>query len=132
MKVRRPNPLEIGLFSLALLLSVSITLFLYFNLTPWKLESAQSNPGLIRRPAEFRDLNHDGFSEFLEIANNNVSNGSTHYVLFYNHEGAVIDQCNTREFIVPEQIFYGDYTGDGYDECLIFTFKQDSVFYICV
>ncbi len=126
MKVRRPNALYIGLFSLALLLSSIITLALYFKLTPWQMELIQTEGAGYKVPYEFRDLNHDGYSECVHLAND--PDRTVHYLSFYNHQGAIIDQCNTAEPIFPDQIFYGDYSGDGFDECFVFTTKQDSVF----
>ena len=124
----RPNYLRLGIILIALLLSTVITLMLYLRLTPWSLELNEMTGRNFRSPAEFRDLNHDGFSEFFEISNSNTVYRRVYYILFYNYDMATIDQCNTREYINPLNVYYGDYTGDGYDECFIFTAKDDSVF----
>ncbi len=124
----RPNYLRLGIILIALLLSSIITLTLYLRLTPWNMELIKTSDLRYGAPAEFRDLNHDGFSEFLLFANDNRGGRNVHYIVFYNYDLATIDQCNTREYINPENVFYGDYTGDGFDECFVFTAKEDSVF----
>ncbi len=120
----RPNPFPFGAILAALLIALFITLVLYIRMTPRTFTRITGATGSFRTPCGFRDLNHDGFSEFFEIANTS----SGHYILFYNYEMATLDQCNTSEFIKPEQVYFDEYTGDDYDECFVFTAKQDSVF----
>ena len=120
------NQLYLSLFIIALLLSALITMALYFGLTPWEMETIKTEGPGYRLPYEFRDLNHDGFSEQVQISNDPELN--IHYLVFLTHQGAIIDQFNITETIIPDQMMFADYTGDHYDECFVFTVKADSVF----
>ena len=124
----KPQPLPFGAIFIALLFTVLITIFLYSGIHPWALKPISQISANLRTPSGFIDLNHDGFSEFMELSIGNKQKQNNNYIVFYNYDMAILDQCNTREYINPEQVFYGDYTGDGYDECFVFTAKQDSVF----
>ncbi len=115
-----------GMLIFAVVISALVCLILYAKLTPWKIVRVKSDEPAPFSPYEFRDLNHDGFSEGLEI--NNDFKRNAHYLLFFTCHGAIIDQFNIREPIFHQHIFYGDYTGDGYDECFLFTTSEDSVF----
>ncbi len=120
------NQLYASMFAIAVILSALISFMLYRNATPWEMELIKTEGPGYRLPYEFRDFNHDGFSEQVQISND--PDRDMYYMVFLTYNGAIIDQLNIREQIIDSQVFYGDYTGDGYDECFVFTSKQDSVF----
>lgn len=122
----RINILYTGITLIALLLSAVVSLTFHFLLTPWEMETIKTEGPGYRLPYEFRDLNHDGFSEQVQISNDPERN--IHYLVFLTHQGAIIDQFNIAETIIPGQMIFADYTGDHYDECFVFTVKADSVF----
>ncbi|MCD4692856.1 MAG: hypothetical protein K8R79_08080 [Calditrichales bacterium] len=122
----RFNFVYFGIFLVALLLSTLASLTLYFQLTPWRLELMESKSTDYSSPYFFRDLNNDGFSELYKVCN--YPNGEAHYITIYSHQAAIIDQLNIREKIDAGWVYFGDYTGDGYDECFVFSVKADSLF----
>jgi hypothetical protein len=77
-------------------------------------------------PQFFHDLDKDGFSELCQTKND--PDLSLYNLVFLNHQGAIIDQFNLQEAFNPKCIYFGDYTGDGYDECFVFTAYKDSLF----
>ncbi|GEM_PF-3799609 len=121
----RINFVYTGIILIALLLSSMISLILYFQLTPWQFHLKENKSGNIQSPYLFRDLNNDGFSELYQVIN---GQDDRHYITIYSHRDAVIDQLNMKEHINARWVYFGDYTGDGYDECFVFTVKGDSLF----
>ena len=121
----RINFVYTGIIVLALLLSAIISLTLYFQLTPWEMELKDSRGTHFQSPYFFRDLNNDGFSEQYQVYN---GLDDTHYITIFSHNGAVIDQLNLYEQADARWVFFDDYSGDGFDECFVFTVKADSLY----
>ncbi len=117
-----PNNVFLRIGLIAFTIASLVTVILYVRMTPWELQQLISIYDSINI---YQDFNHDGLSEkYL------VSNGSDnkYHIIFYNHSDAIIDQLNLQEFIDFQCIFFGDYNGDGYDECFVFSTKKDSLF----
>ena len=127
MKVKLPyNAVSYFILILAFLISAIVTVFLIKRMHPLKFEQLEQRNLERNAPSFFRDFNSDGFSEQYEIHND--LNRGIYYITFMTFQDAIIDQFNLAEKINPEQIFFGDYTGDGIEDCFVFTVWKDSLF----
>ncbi len=115
------NHVSLRLGLIAFTIAALITLILYVRMMPWELQQLTSYYDMINI---FQDFNHDGLSEKFSVNNY----GSKHNIIFYNHSNAIIDQLNIQEFLDYRYIFFGDYNGDEYDECFVFSTNRDSLF----
>ncbi len=119
----RYNAVSYFILIVALLVSGILTFFFYKHIHPLKFEQIERKAPT---PIFYRDFNSDGFSERYEVRNRPKE--QLYHIIFYTFQEAIIDQFNLAERIDPYQIFFGDYTGDGVEDCFVFTVQKDSLF----
>ncbi len=119
-----------GLFFLfALLVAGTVTVIVYRSSYPYQLKIADQKFTDNRNFLLYHDFNHDGFSEQIEVGNNEQR--EKYSLVFLSHrqqDSHVIDQFNFHEPLKASWIFFGDYSGDGYDETFVFTQQGDSLY----
>ncbi len=108
---------------LSVLIAGLISFWLYYTNLPFILSEAQDakwSAGVFSY--FFRDLDHDGVSEFFEVENNTLSQS---YNLKIYHgpfpKRVIIGQYNFNASLVPKGIKFQDMDGDGFEEVFIFT-----------
>lgn len=111
---------------IALLLTLVIRPFLpewfaYFKVKVEKDTRSIPNPCI-----QYRDLDHDGFSEMAALKYQQNINESALKIYAYN--GGLIDQWTFEERWIPKSMIFGDYNHDGHDEVYVFTKTRDSLF----
>lgn len=113
---------------ISILIAAMATGILAWKYPPWQLRELYKKPSNSAFTILIHDFEDDGLSETLRIENN--LNVPTYSIMFYNHKGDIIDQVGFNEPFQtgPSWISFGDYTGDNYDETLVFTQKGDSLF----
>jgi PAS domain S-box-containing protein len=74
----------------------------------------------------YHDFDNDGFSESLEFTN--LPQVKRYNIHIRNWSGGIIDQTNYWEGINHGFLLFADLTGDKYDEIIIFTQDEDSLF----
>lgn len=116
------------LISLIIALIISLAIFDWTH--PYKLHLKYQSPVSVNGFVLYHDFNKYGFSEKVEITNKEEE--KKYFLLFvpYSRPDAykVIDQFNFNEPLNSKWIFFGDYTGDGYDETIVFTQNGDSLY----
>ena len=95
------------------------------TITPYQLDVLENVPV---NPTDFRtyhDFNGDGLSECIEGEN---SEPDRHLIRVIGGNGGIVDQANYWERIDEGGLMFVDITGDGYQEMIAFTQKDDSLF----
>ncbi len=111
--------------TVALITSLAISYLTY----PYKVQVKDKSPVYEAGLILYHDFNQDGFSEKVQIMNKKTT--QEYYLLISPYtQGTykIIDQFNFKDSLNIKWIFFGDYTGDGYDEMLVFTQHEDSLY----
>jgi len=75
----------------------------------------------------FRDLDGDGISESLRVLTNRGAKSPA--ITYFDNSDKIINQWNLRgHWLVDQQLFFGDYNHNGYDEVYCITIVGDSLF----
>ncbi len=111
-----------------LILSLTIvagTAYLFKDLLqPDEFIVLENAPERVNEFRTYHDFDGDGLSEGIEVRN---IEPNKHLIWVKSSNGGYIDQANYWESVQPAFMF-ADVTGDGYDELIAFTQKEDSVF----
>ncbi len=127
MKLKlRYNAVPLFILITAFFISGVLSFFLFKHIHPLKFELMERKKLVNKNYSFFRDFNLDGFSEKYGIRNDPKE--GIHHIIFETFQGAIIDQFNMEEQVDPEWVFFGDYTGDGVEDCFVFTVREDSLF----
>ena len=113
------------LLILSLTLVVGAAYLFKDSLSPYQftvLENVQENAGEFRT---YHDFNGDGLSESIEVKNTGPNN---HLIWVKSWNGGYVDQANYWEDVQAGALMFADVTGDGYEELIAFSQKEDSVF----
>ena len=79
----------------------------------------------------YHDFDQDGYSEAIEVKNDPAL--PSHHLIFYDYReghrpGDIIDQFDFSEPVHAYRLFFHDFSGDGYDEAVVFSQAEDSLF----
>ncbi len=126
---------KINLSLLIIALVIEIPIFYYFKdrLHPLKIEPV---PNTYFKTGSFdyffKDLNHDGQAEFLEIENDPTKkNHNIKIYRFVDDEPILLNQFNFRTKLCLKELTFYDLNGDGWDEIFVFS-NDDDYLYLTV
>ncbi|MCB0290074.1 MAG: HAMP domain-containing histidine kinase [Calditrichaeota bacterium] len=112
-----------------LLISILASTALYWHFSrsmmPYDLKLRQQQPRDSTLTL-FRDLDGDGYSERLYLGN--YSRDGENFILANAYDGRTIDQFNFSRRLYAEWIFFGDCTGDNYEELFVYTASPETLY----
>ncbi len=120
----------ITLFIITLAIEVPLVYFLKNSWFPFKITA---KPGTYVKSKNydflFKDVNHDGQSEFLEIENDTQNkNFNIKIYRFVKQKLRIIDQFNFLNKMHPSELAFYDLNRDGWDELFVLTNDEDGLY----
>lgn len=127
--------LIINPFLIGLVITVVISLFIRDRFERFRVRLVDAIPVSRHSQNYFHDMNGDTFSEWIEFGYDYDDMNFPYYTIYSGLEEGfrlIHDQYNPqRQWLMQSRAAFGDVDGDGWDEVLHFTFRDDSLFLFC-
>ncbi len=114
-----------GLLFISLIINGGTAYLLKDMFYPYQFNVLENVPQGVTEFRAYHDFNGDGLSECIEGQN---FEPNRHLIWVKSWNGGIVDQANYWERIEPNGLMFSDITGDGYQEMIAFTQKDDSLF----